>query len=219
MKTTKDQNFERGLPDGYKEALYVNAKAAKFGIIFNLIAFAVLAVVMFGAFLALYFKEGLDAATILPKGVGFIIAYFVLFGGMFGYVVLHELVHGIAYKSLTGEKLTFGVSWSCAFCGVPKIYTYRKTAIISVAAPLVTFTVLFIILLPILYIFSALYFLIAAFIFGLHLGGCAGDIYVLYLLTAKFKDEKTLMRDTGPEQYFYIPDDESAESSQSTEQN
>ena len=38
MKTTKEQNFERELPAGYKEAMYINAKGAKFGIILNVIA-------------------------------------------------------------------------------------------------------------------------------------------------------------------------------------
>ena len=126
---------------------------------------------------------------------------------MIGYIVLHELVHGIAYKIQTGEKLTFGISWSCAFCGVPNIYTYRRTAIVAVVSPFTIFTLLFIPILILLYCFSPLYYLLAAFIFGLHLGGCSGDLYVLYLLAVKFKDKKTLMRDTGPEQFFYIPDE------------
>ena len=127
---------------------------------------------------------------------------------MFGYIVLHELVHGIAYKALTGEKLTFGVSWSCAFCGVPHVYTYRKTAVISVISPFAVFTLLFIPIILILYPISPLYYLIAAFLFGMHLGGCSGDLYVFYLLTVKFKSKETLMRDTGPEQFFYVPDEQ-----------
>ena len=125
---------------------------------------------------------------------------------MIAYIVLHELVHGAAYKALTGERLTFGMSWSCAFCGVPHIFTYRRTAIISTVAPLILFTLIFIPILGLLFHFSPLYFLIAAFIFGLHLGGCSGDVYVLYLLTVRFRNKKTLVRDTGPEQFFYVPD-------------
>ena len=142
--------------------------------------------------------------------VQLLVAYAVFFGAMIGYVVLHELVHGIAYKTLTGEKLTFGLSWSCAFCGVPNIYTYRKTAMISVIAPFAVFTVLLLPLLVLLYFISPLYFLIVAFIFGLHAGGCSGDLYVLYLLAVKFKDKRVLMRDTGPEQFFYVPDEDSS---------
>ena len=55
--------------------------------------------------------------------------------------------------------------------------------------------------------FQSFIFLIFAFIFGLHLGGCSGDLYVTYLFLTKFKNKKVLMRDTGPEQFFYVPDD------------
>ena len=96
------------------------------------------------------------------------------------------------------------MSWSCAFCGVPHIFTYRKTALIAVIAPFAVFTLLFIPILILLYFVSPLYYLVMAVVFGLHLGGCSGDLYVLYLLTKKFKDKNTLMRDTGPEQFFYV---------------
>lgn len=204
MNILKEENFERELPAGYRQALYINAKSAKFGIILNLIAFAVLVVVLAAAILSVYLSGRLSFELLKIEYVQMHVTYFVFIVAMVGYIVLHELVHGIAYKLLTGEKLTFGMSWSCAFCGVPHIFTYRKTAIVSVIAPFAVFTFLFIPILVLLYFFSPLYYLIAAFIFGLHLGGCSGDLYVLYLLTAKFKDPKTLMRDTGPEQFFYV---------------
>ncbi len=204
MKTTKEQNFERELPAGYKQALYINAKNPKFGIIFNLIALAVLAAVMVLAFLSLHMGGKLSADILNIDDTQFMVMYLIFFGSIIGYIVLHELVHGVAYKTLTGEKLTFGLSWSCAFCGVPHIYTYRRTALISVVAPFALFTALFIPLLAVLYFVSPLYYLIVAFLFGLHAGGCSGDLYVLYLLTVRFKDKKVLMRDTGPEQFFYV---------------
>jgi hypothetical protein len=157
------------------------------------------------AFVILDFGGKLSPEIFDMEAPRFLVAYAVFMVSMIVYVVLHELVHGIAYKTLTGEKLTFGMSWSCAFCGVPHIFTYRSTAIVAVVAPFAVFTILFIPILVFLYSFSPLYYLIAAFVFGLHLGGCSGDLYVLYLLTVKYKDSKTLMRDTGPEQYFYIP--------------
>ena len=208
MKMTKEQNFERELPSGYRQALYINAKDAKFGIIFNLIALVVLAIVMAVAVIPLSLTGRLSGDILNMELNQLPVAYLVFFVLMIVYIVLHELVHGIAYNALTGEKLTFGVSWSCAFCGVPHIYTYRKTAIISVISPFAVFTLLFIPAILLLYFFSPLYYLIGAFIFGLHLGGCSGDLYVLYLLTVKFKDKKTLMRDTGPEQFFYVPENE-----------
>ncbi len=208
MANLREQNFEKELPKDYRQALYINAKDAKFGIIFNLIAVGVLVLVMIAAFLPLALKGDVKIDLDIG-GIGYFVALAVFLVSMIAYIVLHELVHGAAYKALTGEKLTFGMSWSCAFCGVPDVYTYRRTALIAVVSPFALFTLLFIPLLVLLYFLSPLYYLIFAFIFGLHLGGCSGDLYVTYLLGVKFKDKRTLMRDTGPEQYFYIPEEES----------
>ena len=204
MNSSKEKSFENELPVGYRQALYINAKNAKFGIIFNLIALAVLAIVIVLAVISLL-ASGKEVPNFLDtESLSSLIAYVVFIALMSTYIVLHELVHGIAYKAQTGEKLTFGVSWSCAFCGVPHIYTYRKTALIAVVAPFAVFTLLFIPILILLYFVSPLYYMIMALVFGLHLGGCSGDLYVLYLLTKKFKNKNTLMRDTGPEQFFYV---------------
>ena len=200
----KTKNFEKELPSGYRQALYINAKAAKFGIIFNLIALVVLVAVIVLAVVSLRLSDRPVPDIMELDPLQMLTTYFVFIAVTIAYVVLHELVHGIAYKALTGEKLTYGMSWSCAFCGVPHIFTYRKTALIAVVAPFAVFTLLFIPILILLYFVSPLYYLVMAVVFGLHLGGCSGDLYVLYLLTAKFKDRKTLMRDTGPEQYFYV---------------
>ena len=78
---------------------------------------------------------------------------------------------------------------------------------IAVVAPFAVFTLLFIPILILLYFVSPLYYMIMAVVFGLHLGGCGGDLYVSYLLISKFKNNNTLMRDTGPEQFFYVYED------------
>ena len=202
----KERNFERELPSGYRQAKYINAKETKFGIIFNLIALVVLVLVMAIAIIPLQRAGRLTMEIFNVGQAGLLIAYAVFFGSMLAYIVLHELVHGAAYKALTGEKLTFGLSWSCAFCGVPHIYTYRKCALISVLAPFVVFTLIFLPLVIALYSVSPLYYLIFAFLLGMHIGGCSGDLYVTYLLTAKYRGKDTLMRDTGPEQFFYVKD-------------
>jgi hypothetical protein len=206
MKTSTKQNFEKELPSGYRQALYINAKSAKFGIIFNLIALAVLVAVIAFAVVSIKLSRRPMTNILEMDPLELLIADVVFLFVMVAYIVLHELVHGAVYKAMTGEKLTFGMSWSCAFCGVPNIFTYRKTALLAVVAPFAVFTLLFIPILILLYFVSPLYYLLAAVIFGMHLGGCSGDLYVLYLLTVKFKDRKTLMRDTGPEQFFYVYD-------------
>lgn len=204
----KQQNFERELPDGYKLVKHINALNARLGIILNLICLAVLAVVIVIAFIPIILN---DISLIdVYKEADFlerIVPLLATVAALFSYLVLHELVHGLAYKLLTGERLTYGISWSCAFCGVPNIYTYRKTALISVCAPLITFSVILIPLTIALYFVSPIAYVLSAIILGLHLGGCSGDVYVIYLLL-KFKNKKALMRDTGPEQFFYLPKEE-----------
>ena len=200
----KEKNYERELPAGYSEVLHINAKDAKLGIILNVIALAVMAIVMVLAVIPMgIFNDAVpewsEDSTFTKLLIGF--------AGMYAYIILHELVDGIAYRTLTGERLTFGISWSCAFCGVPGIYTYRRTALISVAAPLTVFTLIFIPLTVVLFFLDPVYYLISAAIFGMHLGGCSGDMYVIYLFMTKFKSKRALMRDTGPEQFFYLPEE------------
>ena len=198
----KTQNFERELPSGYKQVKYINAKDKKFGIIFNLIAVAVLAVVMLIAVLPLMSAE----VEYEYNSTKSFVAWGVFLLLMVLYIVLHEIVHGIAYKALTGERLTFGISWSCAFCGVPNVYTYRRTALIALVSPLVVFTLIFVPLTVFLFYVDVVYYLFSAVLLGMHLGGCSGDIYCTILFLFKYKDKKTLLRDTGPEQYYYVYD-------------
>lgn len=207
MKNAKNQNFERELPEGYKQALYINAKDKKFGIIFNLIALAIMVIVMVVANLPLYINGELSWDIIRVGSRKLMISELILIVALLVYIVLHELVHGIAYKSLTGEKLTFGVSLTCAFCGVPHIFTYRKTALISVISPFALFTLIFLPITVALYFVSPLYYLLSALLLAAHLGGCCGDLYVLYLILLKFRKKQLLMRDTGPEQFFYVRDE------------
>lgn len=194
-----NKNYELNLPDGYIEAFKIDALNKKFGIIFNLISFVVLLLVLF---LASLFINPDELYNNEPHHVLIGLAVFML--TMVLYVVLHEIVHGIAYKALTKQKLTFGLSWSCAFCGVPNIYTYRRTSLIALLAPFITFSIILIPLTAFLYFINPLVFLGSSFILGLHLGGCSGDIYMSILLLTKFKEKDTLINDTGPKQTIYV---------------
>ncbi|MCQ2122483.1 MAG: DUF3267 domain-containing protein, partial [Fibrobacter sp.] len=89
---------------------------------------------------------GLSVSALIIKpfsaGVSFPVpAVFALAAVMLVYIVLHELVHGAVYKLLTGQKLTFGFKASVAYCGVPDIYVYRRTALAALLAPFVVFDI------------------------------------------------------------------------------
>ncbi len=202
-----NKTFERELPDGYTEKKHINANSKKTGIIFNLVALAVTVLIVGLAVMTIVLNEarfgnGVEEPMRLP-------ALLLFAACLIAYIVLHELVHGAVYKAMTKEKLTFGMSLTCAFCGLPKVYTYRKTALLALLAPFTVFTV---VLLPIcawMYFVHPYYYLMSCFLLGLHIGGCSGDLYMTGILLFKYKSKDTLIRDTGPEQFIYGKEEES----------
>ncbi len=223
---TEHINFERELPEGYVLAKHIDAKRLSFGVIFNLIALVIwIAVTAVGVliFRAAFSGEPNENASI--SAISRLICNGILMGLIptLAYIVLHELAHGWAYKRRTGEKLTFGLSWSCAFCGVPNIHVYRGSALLALLMPLAVFTPILIVLAALCLVmavrldgdfvsrlFSVMYFALV-FVFGMHLGGSSGDGYVTLLLLSRYRDKRTLVRDTGPEQYIYVPAPDCAE--------
>ena len=191
------KHWEQELPAGYREAKVIDAKADKKLVRgMTVTSFAVLL-----AFLALAVLWQGRRLTAEPMPLQQALVFWV---ALIAYIVLHELVHGAAYKLLTGQKLTFGITLTVAFCGVPEIYVYRRASLIAVLAPFVVFTVLGAILLAVFPGAWTRFFLLI--FLGLHIGGCSGDLYNTWLYLTKFKDPRTLTRDTGPVQTFYVPE-------------
>lgn len=198
------KKYERELPPGYKEVFNIDATSKKTGLIFNGIALVIAIVTVLVGCIPLFLQESVYFKI---GSLEFLLLDVIFLVSMIVYMVLHELTHGAAYKLLTGEKLTFGLSWSCAFCGVPNIYVYRQASLIALVAPLILFTIVFSILSVVLFFAGPAYYILSLILFGLHLGGCAGDGYVTLLFLLKFKDRRTLIRDTGPKQYIYVTED------------
>ena len=69
------------------------------------------------------------------------------------------------------------------------------------------FTILLVPVTAALYFVDPLSYLLSAFLLGMHLGGCCGDIYLILTLLFRYRDPRTLVRDTGPEQTIYVPKD------------
>lgn len=190
------KNYELQLPEGYREAMVVDAKDVKFGIAMNLAALLLMAVIIVPAVLLLKPTNFFEYYSLTR--------YFILLAVLFSYIVLHELIHGLAYKLLTGQKLTFGITLTVAYCGVPNIYVYRKAALIALLAPFVVFLPVFTI--PIFLFENVWDQLLSAILLAIHIGGCAGDLYDTILYLFRFRSPDTLMRDTGPKQTFYVKD-------------
>ena len=186
------KNYETALPEGYREALTVDAKNKKTSALLTLASILITAAALVLSILIIRPKDFLSNFNLVK--------YFITLAALPAYVVLHELTHGAAYKLLTHQKLTFGLTLTVAFCGVPQIYVYRRTALISLLAPFTVFTIIFggaVLLLP-----EAWDKVYAAALLSLHLGGCLGDLYDTFLYLTRFREPRTLMRDTGPTQVF-----------------
>lgn len=201
------KNFETELPTGYVEAKIVDAKDGKFALWMNVVSAIVFAAVFAVVWFSLFHGETAnDYAEIFDsesfRGWGLFLFALGYLGAMTVYVVLHELTHGAVYKLLTKRKLTFGVTFSAAFCGVPDIFVYRKTALCSLWAPFCVFGVAF--LLPMFFVKNTVAVLFLGLLLAAHIGGCVGDLYDVGLLLVKFRDCRTLMHDTGPKQTFYV---------------
>ena len=188
------KHFETDLPAGYREAFTIDAASKKTGVTLNLVAAVIMAAVLIPAILII--RPG----NIL-EGFSFS-RYLITIGTLLVYLVLHELVHGAAYKLLTRQKLTFGFTATVAYCGVPDIYVYRRASMIALLAPFCVFTVVFGLAVALLQDPWDKTF--AAAVLAIHLGGCVGDLYDTGLYLFRFRDPGTLMRDTGPRQTFYV---------------
>ena len=195
------KSFEATLPAGYREVFTIDAADKKIGLRLNIVAAIVMAAIIAPAWLIIRpgkFDPSRFSSVLLTLAA------------MAFYMVLHELTHGAAYKLLTRQKLKFGVTLTVAYCGVPDIYVYRRTALISLLAPFVVFTLLFGGLT--LGLRDPWSKLLCAILLGIHVGGCAGDLYDTWLFLTRFRDPRTLMRDTGPKQTFYAPETEHGQS-------
>ena len=195
------ENYYKILPEGYEEAKVVDAKEKKTSVLFVVFSFVLTAIILLPILLTF---GGLRSLAEEYGRTNMLIADGVFLVCMVLYIVLHELVHGAAYKSMTHQKLTLGFTLTVAFCGVPDIYTSRKTALVALLAPFVTLSVILIPLTIWFYSFNRLYYLLSGVLFAIHFGGCIGDLYMTYLLLFKYKDPRTLMNDTGPKQTIYV---------------
>ena len=192
-----NRNFEEKLPEDYQLVRVIDAKEGKTAVILSISALVVTIILAYlGVVLVLKTKGSVSFDEFILSS-----RYFIFLAVMILYTIAHELTHGAAYKHLTGQKLTFGLTLTVAFCGVPQIYVYRKAALISVLAPFVVFSIVF--GLPLFFLNNAIDLMITALMLAIHLGGCVGDLYVAWELLFRFKDENTLMNDTGPKQTFY----------------
>jgi len=194
----KTKNYFYEIPEGYETDYVIDAKDKKTSVLFTILSFVITAIVFVILLAFKGFKLNFDIYNIKS-----VIALLIFAISIFLYLVLHELTHGLVYKITTKEKLTFGLTLTVAFCGVPNIYVKKKAMILSILAPFVVFTILSVVGLILTYNNDLYYTLVSGF-FGLHLGGCIGDLYGSYIMIFKYHNKDILVNDNGPTQVFYV---------------
>lgn len=192
------ENYFKELPEEYVVDKVIDAKGdMKVKVLFTIGSFVLFGLV-FACFIP-YLIKNFPTEMVRNEMV---LSWLLLMISMLLYIVLHELTHGIFYKIFTKEKLTFGLTLTVAYCGVPNLYLKKIPAVVSAIAPFVVFSIVFGI--PLFFISNYLYFTVLAILFAAHISGCIGDLYCVMLLLFKYKGKDVLVNDTGPKQTFYI---------------
>lgn len=122
-------------------------------------------------------------------------AYMIRFATLFvliiAYIILHELVHGVAMKICGTQKVKYGFTGLYAFAGSNDYYD-KKSYIFIALAPIVFWGVVLAIVNPFV---SIEWFWVVCFIQIINLSGAAGDLFVTVRFFHLPKD--ILIRDYG----------------------
>ncbi len=182
------KSFEN-LPEGYREICAIDLqKDKKTALLVNALALVIAAIMIVPA----SFIVPISALFSMEQGMG---AYLLRFGAilvlMVVYVVLHELVHGVAMKMCGTKKVKYGFTGMYAFAGSDDYYA-KKPYIFIALAPVVLWGVVIALINPFV---SAEWFWVVYFIQIMNVSGAAGDMYV----TAKFSrlPKDILVKDYG----------------------
>lgn len=177
------------LPDDYKEIYAVNLqKNKKMAIIVNLIAVAI-AVIMA---VPMHFVVPFFSVFSMENGLfPYILRFAALIILMFLYLILHELVHGIAMKLCGTKKVKYGFTGMYAFAG-SKDYYDKKAYIFIALAPVVLWGIVLAAINPFV---PVEWFWIVYLIQIMNVSGAAGDLFVT--VTFSHLPQDILVQDYG----------------------
>ena len=164
------------LPEGYREIYYIDLKKdKKMALIVHLLA-VVIGVLMV---VPMHFVVPISSMFSMEQGLGnYILRFGALILLMIAYLVLHELVHGIAMKLCGAKKVKYGFTALYAYAGC-KEFSGKKPYIFIALAPVVLWGVVLAVINPLVPIE---WFWIVYILQMINISGAAGDLYV----TVKF---------------------------------
>ena len=179
----------KNLPEGYREICTIDLqKNKKMALVVNLLAIVIAALLA----IPMHYVVPISSLFSMENGMQ---SYMFRFVGMFVllilYMVLHELVHGIAMKMCGTKKVKYGFTGIYAYATSNDFYD-KKTYIFIALAPVVLWGII----LAVVNMFVSLeWFWVVYLIQISNLSGAAGDLYV----TVKFLrlPSDILIRDYG----------------------
>ena len=194
---TKTNLYFKELPENYVSDHVIDARVKKTALIVRIMFISLLAItfVVCEAFFGFNFSFEFQLIRTIITPLVFIAAYIVM-------IIIHELIHGLFNIIFTHEKLVFGFSKGAAYCGVPDIYLKRVPKMVVAMAPF--FTILILLIIPLIFVKDPYYYMLISIFLGLHVGGCSGDLIEFFILLFKYHGKKVLVYDSGPTQTIYI---------------
>lgn len=183
------------LPEGYREIYSVDLQKDKKALVLvNLLA-VIIAVLLI---VPMLFVVPISALFSMEGGIA---NYFIRFAALLVfaviYIVLHEIVHGIAMKLCGTKRVKYGFVGMYAFAG-SKDYYGKKSYIFIALAPVVLWGIVLAVVNPFV---PVEWFWVVYFIQVCNLSGAAGDFYV----TVKFSrmPGDILVQDYGVGMHVY----------------
>ena len=190
-----DMKALQTLPPGYREIYRVDLqKDKKTALFVNGLALLIAAVMGVGMnrLVPISSLFQMDGGPLL-YGLRFV-SLFVL---IFGYLILHELVHGITMKACGTKKVRYGFTGLYCYAGSEDYYG-KKSYLTIALAPVVLF---FFLLIPINLIVPREWFWVVYFLQIGNLSGAAGDLFVTVKFAGMPKD--ILVQDSGVSMAVY----------------
>ena len=177
------------LPDGYHEIYAVDLqKNKKVALLVNILAILIAALLV----VPMCFVVPISSLFSMETGMkNYIFRFGILLVLIIVYMVLHELVHGIAMKICGTKKVKYGFTGMYAFAGSRDFYN-KKAYIYIALAPVVLWGSVLAVITPLV---SAEWFWVVYMIQIINVSGAAGDLFV----TVKFLrlPRDILIRDYG----------------------
>lgn len=179
----------RTLPEGYQEIYSVDLKKDKKAAVIVNAAAIVIAVLLC---VPMHFYIPITTLYDMQSGLGaYIMRFVALFLLMIAYMVLHELVHGVAMKMCGTKKVKYGINGLYAFAGSEDYYG-KKAYIFIALAPVVLWGI---VLAVINAFVPEAWFWVVYLLQVINLSGAAGDLFVTVKFSRFPKD--ILVRDYG----------------------